>query len=472
MKKQKHSLLWSFIDNFLQQIVNFIVGIVLARLLLPSDFSVVGVLTVFIALCNVFVNFGFSDAIINRKTVTQLDYSTVFWTNVTLGFIVYTFLYFLAPSIETFFDMNNLSGYIRITGLSIIFLSFSSIHRAKLSRELDFKTISIVSILAIIISGIVAVFMAFEDYGVISLVVRMTLGQLLTLIFFVIFHKWFPKFKFDFNLLKNIAKYSSNLFLSRLLNVLYNNVYYFVIGKIYSKSSLGFYTRSENFKNILSLNIATAIQRVSFSELSRYDNKIKREEAFLRYILITIILSVLAMLLLNICSYEVILITVGEKWLPSVPLLKIMTLSGLFLPLYLINLNYLAVIGNTKKLLQIEFFTKMLIIPVVIIGIYTTIEYMLWSIVALNLINLIIIMLTLNKLTTIVIKQQIKFYLKAFLVAVSIFAIYYIFIGDKVFYNTFISLILKGFTTFVFFAAFYFVLQRKEIRNLLKLNSV
>jgi len=452
MKNKRNSLLWSFIDNFSQQIVNFIVGVILARLLLPSDFSVIGVIMVFIAISNVFVNFGFNDAIINKKKVTQLDYSTVFWANIILGLLVYIILYFSSPFVELFFDMYNLSYYIRLTGLSIIFSSFSSIHRAKLSRELDFKTISVVSLYAVVISGASAIYMAYNGHGVISLVLRMTLGQFLTLLFFVIFNKWFPQIKFNFKLLKEIAAFSSNLFLSRLLNVLYNNVYYFVVGKIYLQDTLGFYTRAENYKNILSLNIATAIQRVSFSELSRYENKIQREESFLKFISITIVLSFLSMLVLNICSHEIIIITVGLKWLPSVLLLKIMTLSGFFSPLYFINLNYFAIIGNTKKLLQIEFLTKFFVIPVIFIGLYTNIECMLFSIVGLNLLNLVVILITLKKMTLIIVATQIKLIGKAFSYSLVIFAIYYLILGDKVYYNVTVSLFLKVISITIIFS--------------------
>jgi|TARA_B110000967_G_scaffold119208_1_gene121934 O-antigen/teichoic acid export membrane protein len=471
MKNKRNSLLWSFIDNFSQQIVNFIVGVILARLLLPSDFSVIGVIMVFIAISNVFVNFGFNDAIINKKKVTQLDYSTVFWANIILGLLVYIILYFSSPFVELFFDMYNLSYYIRLTGLSIIFSSFSSIHRAKLSRELDFKTISVVSLYAVVISGASAIYMAYNGHGVISLVLRMTLGQFLTLLFFVIFNKWFPQIKFNFKLLKEIAGFSSNLFLSRLLNVLYNNVYYFVVGKIYLQDTLGFYTRAENYKNILSLNIATAIQRVSFSELSRYENKIQREESFLKFISITIVLSFLSMLVLNICSHEIIIITVGLKWLPSVLLLKIMTLSGFFSPLYFINLNYFAIIGNTKKLLQIEFLTKFFVIPVIFIGLYTNIECMLFSIVGLNLLNLVVILITLKKMTLIIVATQIKLIGKAFSYSLVIFAIYYLILGDKVYYNVTVSLFLKVISITIIFLSCYFVFQKKEILNLVKIYT-
>ena len=469
MKNKRNSLLWSFIDNFSQQIVNFIVGVILARLLLPSDFSVIGVIMVFIAISNVFVNFGFNDAIINKKKVTQLDYSTVFWANITLGLLVYIILYFSSPFVELFFDMYNLSYYIRLTGLSIIFSSFSSIHRAKLSRELDFKTISVVSLYAVVISGASAIYMAYNGHGVISLVLRMTLGQFLTLLFFVIFNKWFPQIKFNFKLLKEIAAFSSNLFLSRLLNVLYNNVYYFIVGKIYLQDTLGFYTRAENYKNILSLNIATAIQRVSFSELSRYENKIQREESFLKFISITIVLSFLSMLMLNICSHEIIIITVGLKWLPSVLLLKIMTLSGFFSPLYFINLNYFAIIGNTKKLLQIEFLTKFFVIPVIFIGLYTNIECMLFSIVCLNLLNLVVILITLKKMTLIIVAIQIKLIGKAFSYSLVIFAIYYLILGVKVYSNVTVSLFLKVISITIIFLSCYFVFQKKEITNLVKI---
>ena len=198
-KKSQNAFLWSFLDNILQQIVNFSVGIILARILSPSDFGLIGIISVFIALSNTFVNSGLSDALIHKKNAKDEDYHTIFWANVTLGICTYIILFLVAPYLASFFERNELTLLIRITALSVIFMSLSSIQRTIFTKRINFKIITIVSIVAVFISGLVAVLMALNGYGVMSLVIRMVLGQFITLLSFYIISKWRPQFTYKVN---------------------------------------------------------------------------------------------------------------------------------------------------------------------------------------------------------------------------------------------------------------------------------
>jgi teichuronic acid exporter len=375
--KTFNGLFWSFTDNFLQQIVNFIVGIVLARILLPEEFGLLGIISVFIAVSNTFINSGLSDALINKKDTSEKDYSTVFWANIVLGIIIYSLLFIAAPYISLFFNQDSLTSLIRITAISIIIVSFSSIQRTLLTKEINFKTITIVSTLSVTISGIVALYMATHGYGILSLVVRMVLGQFVTFLLFWTLNKWRPKFIFDPNSFKDLYKYGANLLLSRLMNSLYDNLYYFVIGKYFSPANLGYYSRADTFKNLASNNIINTVQRVSFSTLSAKTDDKEQMELFKKFLSGTFFITSFFMTLLFICSNEIILILIGSKWINSIMYLKILSISGLFIPLYALNINFLAVKNRTKLYFKIELFTKLFAIPTIIIGIYFGISAML-----------------------------------------------------------------------------------------------
>ena len=379
MKTNKtfNGLFWSFTDNFLQQIVNFIVGIILARILPPEEFGILGIISVFIAVSNTFINSGLSDALINKKEASDNDYNTVFWANVILGVIIYLLLFATAPYISLFFKQESLTSLIRVTAISIIFVSFSSIQRTLLTKEINFKTITIVSTISVIVSGIFALYMATHGYGILSLVARMVMGQFITLLLFWLFNNWRPKFIFDINSFKELYQYGINLFFSKLTNSIYDNLYYFVIGKYFSTVILGYYSRADTFKSLASNNITTTVQRVSFSVLSAKTDKKPQMELFKKFLSGTFFITSFFMTILFVCSNEIILILIGAKWVNSIPYLKILSIAGLFIPLYTININFLAVKNRTRLYFKIELFTKLFAIPTIIIGIYFGINAML-----------------------------------------------------------------------------------------------
>lgn len=430
--KTINGLFWSFTDNFLQQIVNFIVGIVLARILLPEQFGIIGIITVFISISNTFINSGLSDALINKRETTTKDYSTVFWANVILGMFIYLILFISSPYIALFFKQDSLTDLIRITGISIIIVSFSSIQRTLLTKQINFKTITVISIVSVIISGFIALYMAFHNYGVLSLVVRMVLGQFITLLLFWLLNRWRPKFIFDINSFKEMYKYGSNLLLSRLINSIYDNLYYFIIGKYFSPLSLGYYSRADTFKNLASNNISSTVQRVSFTALSAKTGDEEQIELFKKFLFSTFFVTCFFMSILFICSKEIILILIGDKWITSILYLKILSLSGLFIPLYKLNINFLAVKNRTKLYFKIELFTKLFAIPTIIIGIYFGIIAMIYSISIISFLTYLTSVYVLKNLFSISYKNQLTLVSKGLLLVLISLLLTYCFTFFKI----------------------------------------
>lgn len=412
-------LFWSFADNILQQLINFVVGIILARLLLPQEFGLVGIITVFITLSNVFVDGGFSAALINKREVKNIDYNTVFYTNLGISLVLYGILFLSAPWIAEFFNNPEISGLLRIAGINIILLSFSAIHRTIIVRNLNFRLITIISIIAVSISAVCAIYMAYNGFGVYSLVFRVLIGQIITVILFWLLNKWKPTLEFSVQSFKQMFNYGVNLFGSNLLNTLHSNVYYLLIGKYFSPSQLGYYTRATTFRDLASTNISNTIKRVSFSTLSKIHDDELRYRKFIFFRNMTYVLTSLSMMLLFFLSKEIILILLSEKWMESVLILKILSVAGVSLALYNLSLDYLAVLGNTKLYLKIEIIGKILIVPVVVVGILWGFESFLYAIVIQNFLMFVIVTYHLNRVKKGILINQSLLVLK-FLVMISI----------------------------------------------------
>lgn len=465
-KKPQNAFLWSFLDNILQQMVNFSVGIILARLLSPSDFGLIGIISVFIALSNTFVDSGLSDALIHKKNVKNEDYYTIFWANVALGGCTYIILFLVAPYLALFFERNELTLLIRITALSLIFMSLSSIQRTIFTKRINFKIITIVSIIAVFISGLVAVLMALNGYGVMSLAIRMVLGQFITLLIFYLISTWRPQFKFNYQSFKSMYAFGVHLFISRLFNAIYTNLYYFVIGKIFSPKILGFYTRAESFKNLASSNVINTVQRVSFSVLSSKSDEKSKMLLFKEILNGTFFITSLFMTVLFVCTEEIILILVGDKWMISILYLKIITLSGFFLPLYSMNINFLAVMNKTKLYMKIDTYTKVLIVPVILIGVYYGIIEMLYGIVIVSVLNYVISSYVLREFFNFRIIEQFYLIFKGgalFLISI-VFNEYFIFFNSE---NMYYLFLFKLFLILVVFSIGVWILFPQLFKRIL-----
>lgn len=371
---------WSFVDNIANSGITFLVGLVLARLLSPAEYGIMAMIAIFIAVSNSIIDSGFSNALIRKIEIKQIDYNTVFFFNLFVSFILYILLYAISPAISNFFKEPVLVEVTRVIGWVLIINALAIIPRTIFIRNVEFKVQTKVSLISSIFSGIVGIGMAFYGMGVWSLVGQQLSRQLLNTLFLWIFCHWRPAWEFSRKSFKEMFGFGSKLLLSGLLNTIYKDIYYIIIGRFYASSILGQYTRAEQFNTIFSSNLTTVVQRVSYPVLSSIQEESERlREAYRKVIKTTMLISFACMLGLAAVAKPLILILIGAKWLPAVYFLQIICFAGMLYPLHAINLNILQVKGRSDLFLKLEIIKKVIAIGPIMIGIYCGIEYMLWG---------------------------------------------------------------------------------------------
>ena len=375
-----HGIIWSSIEKFSVQGIQFVLQILMARILLPEDYGIIAMLAIFIAISQSFVDSGFSNALIRKTRIERIDYSTVFYFNLTVSILIYVLLYLAAPVISVFFKEPVLVEVIRIIGLVLIINALAIIPRTRFVRDVDFKTQTKVSLISSISSGVIGIGMALGGMGVWSLVGQQISRQFLNTLFLWVYSKWHPVWEFSTKSFKELFGFGSKLLLSGLLDTIYKNIYYIIIGRFYTSAQLGQYTRAEQFNTIFSSNLTTVVQRVSYPVLSSIQEEPERlREAYRKVIKITMLITFACMLGLAAVAKPLIIILIGEKWLPAVYFLQIICFSGMLYPLHAINLNILQVKGRSDLFLKLEIIKKIIAVGPIVIGIFCGIEYMLWG---------------------------------------------------------------------------------------------
>lgn len=355
-------------------------GLVLARLLTPEEYGIMAMIAIFIAISNSIIDSGFSNALIRKTRIERVDYSTVFYFNLTVSILIYALLYLAAPTISVFFKEPVLLAVIRIIGWVLIINALAIIPRTQFVRNVDFKTQTKVSLISSISSGVIGIGMALGGMGVWSLVGQQLFRQFLNTLFLWVYSKWHPVWEFSMKSFKELFGFGSKLLLSGLLDTIYKNIYYIVIGRFYTSAQLGQYTRAEQFNMIFSSNLTSVVQRVSYPVLSSIQEEPERlREAYRKVIKITMLITFACMLGLAAVAKPLILILIGEKWLPAVYFLQIICFSGILYPLHAINLNILQVKGRSDLFLKLEIIKKIIAVGPIVVGIAYGIEYMLWG---------------------------------------------------------------------------------------------
>ena len=369
---------WSFIDNIANQGITFLVGIILARILSPAEFGILGMITIFIAISNSIIDSGFSNALIRKTDAKRIDYNTVFLFNLAVSVLFYGLLYLSSPAISRFFKEPQLISITRVMGLLLFINAFGIIQRTLLVKRVDFKTQTKVSVIASLGSAVVGIGMALMGYGVWSLVGQQLSRQFLNTLFLWVFNNWRPVLEFSKRSFKELFGFGSKLLLSGLLDTIYRNIYYIIIGRFYSAAQLGQYTRAEQFNNAFSSNLTSVVQRVSYPVLSSIQDEPERlRDAYRKVIRSSMLITFACMLGLAATAKPVILLLIGEKWLVAVRFLQIICFSGMLYPLHAINLNILQVKGRSDLFLKLEIIKKFLAIGPICLGIFLGIEYML-----------------------------------------------------------------------------------------------
>ena len=409
---------WSFIDNLSSSGITFLVGLVLARLLTPSEYGIMAILTIFIAVSNSIVDSGFSNALIRKTDARRVDYNTVFLFNLLISGLLYVVLFLAAPAISRFFKEPLLVEVMRVIGWVLVINALAIIPRTLFVKEVNFKTQTKVSLIASISSGVIGIGMALAGLGVWSLVGQQLSRQLLNTLFLWIYCTWRPAWEFSMQSFKELFGFGSKILLSGLLNTIFNEIYSLVIGRCYTSAQLGQYTRANQFNQIFSSNLTTVIQRVSYPVLSSIQDEPERlREAYRKVIKSTMLISFACMLGLASVARPLIIILIGEKWLPAVGFLQIICFSGMLYPLHAINLNILQVKGRSDLFLRLEIIKKIIAVGPLVLGVLFSIEYMLWGSVCTSLIAYFLNSYYSADLIDYPTKEQIKDILPTFLVS-------------------------------------------------------
>ena len=369
---------WSFADNIANSGITFLVGLVLANILSPEEYGIMAIVTIFIAVSNSIVDSGFSNALIRKTDIRSVDYNTVFYFNLIVSIFLYLVLYVSAPAISVFFKEPILVDVMRGIGWILIINAFAIIPRTIFVRTINFKVQTKVSLIASVSSGIVGIGMALTGWGGWSLVGQQLSRQLLNTVFLWIFCHWRPLWEFSTQSFKELFGFGSKLLASGLIDTIYKEIYSFVIGGFYSAADLGQYTRASQFNSIFSSNLTSVVQRVSYPVLSSIQNEPDRLlGAYRRVIKTTMLITFACMLGLAAVAKPLIVLLIGEKWLPAVSFLQIICFAGMLYPLHAINLNILQVKGRSDLFLKLEIIKKVIAVLPITLGIFFGIKFML-----------------------------------------------------------------------------------------------
>ena len=353
-QKTKIGMFWNAFEKISVQGISFFLNILLARLLSPHDYGTIGMLTVFLTISNVFVDSGFSRALIQKQDRSEQDFSTTLIFNIAVSCIFYVILFFASPSIANFYKIPELVTFQRVFFLVIILNSLTVVQNAQLQIKVDFKSIAIINGITVIISGLIAIFAAYKGFGAWALVIQTLSKASVSAICFWIIGHWIPKTGFSRESFKRLFGFGSKLLVSGLLGSTISNVNNLVIGKIYNPESLGFYTRAQQFPDLTSGTLNSVLNSATFPMMSALQNN--RDDlvnTFRKLIKISALVVFPAMTGLAVLSKPIILVLLGEKWLSSSGLLFWLAFSAIFIPLSSLNLNLLNAIGRSDLFLII-----------------------------------------------------------------------------------------------------------------------
>ena len=376
--KTTKGVFWNSVDKFANYGIGFVVGIILARLLSPEEYGLIGIIGIFTAIFNVILDSGLSTALIRKEKVTDTDYCTVFYTNLVLSVALTATLYFCAPLISTFFKRPELTPYTQVMSIILVLNALSITQQARLTKRIDFKTQTKISLIAHTLSGVIGIAMAFLGFGVWALVFQQLSSRLFTTILLWIYNKWIPKLIFSWNSFKELFGFSWKLLVAQVIGSVWNQLYQAVIGKIYSPATLGQYTRAQQYTNLCSSTIGDVVLKVTLPVMSEIQNDDERLlRAFRTIVKTTTLVSAILLIWMAAAAGSIIYVLIGEKWMACVPMMQIICFSFVIYPLQQININMLIVQGRSDIQLILMIIKCVLAIGPITLGIFCGIYWML-----------------------------------------------------------------------------------------------
>ncbi|MBW8015848.1 MAG: lipopolysaccharide biosynthesis protein [Planctomycetes bacterium] len=390
-RKAAHGVLWSFIERFGQQGVQFIISIILARLLVPKEFGLIGMLVIFTAIAQTFLDSGFGSALIQKKNATHIDECSIFYFNILIGFAAAGLMCLISPWIGAFYNEPKLVPLTRFLSLNLIINSFGLIQTTLLTKNVDFKSQLKVGMTATVISGGIGIFLALRGFGVWSLAIQIVSASLLRAILLWWIGNWRPAAKFSYRSLRSMFSFGSKLLFSGLLDQIFMNIYLVVIGKIFTVGDLGYYVRAKSWQQLTTQNITSVVTRVAFPVFSSIQNDnlhlkrgMKKALSFLALANFPLMIGIL------VTARPVVLLLLTDKWAESIPYLQLLCLVGLMYPIHSINLNLLMAKGRSDLFFRLEIIKKALIVISIFVTYRWGISAMIWGQIIVSIAGLYI----------------------------------------------------------------------------------
>lgn len=399
MPSTTNGVIWSAIERFSVQGISFLLSIVIARLVTPGEYGLIAMLAIFMAIAQTFIDSGFGNALIQKKDRDEVDYSTVFYFNIAVSFILYAVLYFCAPLISRFYNEPELTAVTRWIGLNLIFISFSTVQRTRLNIDLNFKLQAKISLAAVIISGLVGITLAYHGFGVWALVFQSLSNNLLATVLLWISAKWHPLLKFSISSFKRLFSFGSKLLASGLLHTIYLNLYSLVIGKFYNAADVGFYNRAYTISQYPSTNIVMIMTRAMYPvQCAHQDDDQWLVNNFLSYLRMACFIVFPLMTLLAVIAKPLVLIVLTEKWLPAAELISILSLAYMWYPVMVINNQILNVKGRSDLFLKAEIIKKIVAVAILCATLPFGIQWLCWGVLIYNIFDMVLIIAFSRKL--------------------------------------------------------------------------
>lgn len=404
------SLIWKFIEKFGAQLMQFVVSIVLARMLMPEDYGIIAITTIFLAIANVFVDSGFSSILIRKLNADDLDYSTVFYFNLFVSVVLYLIFYFvLAPLLSKLYDTPQLTVVLRVLALILIMSSYNSMQRTILSKKLLFRRLFISTFSAIIVSSVVGIVIAYYKYGVWALVAQQLTSTGVSMIVMTFTVRWRPKLIFSFKRLKALYSLGWKFFAVSLINVTYDNLHSIVIGKKYDEATLAFWTKGRQFPGLIVDNINGTVGNVMYPVMSQRQDNPETLKKIIKTSIKTVTYIIWPMMMgLIVCSDSVIRFLLGEKWIQSAFYLRMFCLYFSLIPLITIDQTLFQVMGKGRLLLVTELAKKICGLSILITALFFGLKWIAFGLVLDSVLAFIIATLPCKRLVNYGILNIIK----------------------------------------------------------------
>lgn len=462
---------WTFLDTFFSKGVSIVSSIILARLLNPEDFGIMGMIYVFTAIAGALIDSGLTTSLIRNKNVNDDDYSTVFFANLGFSIIIYFVVFLVAPYIANFYNQKVLSNVIRVYSILFVLSSFSAVQYAILTKSMKFKQLMILNLPGVIIGAIFGIILAYNKYEYWSIIAMQLISQLVFCILIWNSTSWFPKFYFSIKLFKEHFNFGYKIALISIFSAFFDNIYNVLIGKYYSVTSLGHFERARTFNNYPVGILTSILNKVSYPLLSNIQNdKVLMLSVYKKTICLTFFFTFPLMSMLSLVSKPLMIFVLGEKWSDTALFFEILCVAGLLYPLNSFNMNLVKVYGRSDWLLRNEIIKKIVMGVLILVSFPFGVYYMVWSIVVFSVLALFINAFYTDKLIDYSLFKQVKDNFKTIITGFIAYIISLIFISNIGYQPLIIQILATLSVGFLSYGLINYLIKNEAIFHLINLK--